>query len=308
MATTKKDSNSPLLSPNTPKVSFAATTTSNTNETKDTKDGTDSTEKKMESTSNTTNAPNTNTTTTDASKPQPTISTVTPTTPIPRKADTNMSWGAPLGLKVRGANDENLIVFRKAVGINWRGKENADAATLEEGRKAASGIYKMVLDSQRKKHLQHDILTMALYGMYFAQVVVGAALTALGPVAADHTVVITLLGAINTVIAGVLALIKGSGQPTRMGKDQVEFRKIQDWIEETEALLAVGVIGRDRREVGLLVEVAFKKYNAAKASEENNRPDMYVAQPLESLGNRHSSDSSSESAMKQVSTTVVAGK
>jgi hypothetical protein len=228
--------------------------------------------------------------TTDAAKPQPTISTTTPVNAIPRKADTNMSWGTPLGLKVRGANDENLIIFRKAVGINWR-KENADAATLEEGRKTATGIYKSIIDMQRKKHLQYDVIAFLQYGLYFAQVVVGAALTALGPSAADHTVLITLLGAINTVIAGVLALIKGSGQPTRLAKDQVGYRRIQDWVEETEALLAVGVIGRDRREVGMLVEVAFKKYNAAKSSEENNRPDMYVSQPLESLGNRASSDS-----------------
>lgn len=39
--------------------------------------------------------------------------------------------------------------------------------------------------------------------------------------------------------------------------------------------MAVGVIGRNRQEVGLLVQVAFKKYNAAKTSEENNVPENY---------------------------------
>ena len=46
-------------------------------------------------------------------------------------------------------------------------------------------------------------------------------------------------------------------------------------------MLAVGVLGRDRMEVGALVEVAFRKYNAAKASEENNKPDNYVRQEAE---------------------------
>jgi hypothetical protein len=126
-------------------------------------------------------------------------------------------------------------------------------------------------------------------------------------------IAITLLGAINTVVAGVLALIKGQGLPDRLYHDQAEYRKLQDWyanpsirsssrgskdksassyllgtdvgfklnrIEQTEALLAVGVIGRNRKEVGLLVQVAFKKYNAAKECEESNTPEnYYVRQP-----------------------------
>ncbi|KAI0126098.1 hypothetical protein BJ170DRAFT_597325 [Xylariales sp. AK1849] len=234
--------------------------------------------------------PQVTSTTTPAPEPTPMPPTATPVDTAPRKADTNISWGTPLGLGVRGPNDENLIIFRKALGINWH-KENVDNATLEEGRRTATGVYKSVISAQTKKNTQHAALTALLYVLYFAQVVIGAALTALGPAAGEHTVAITLLGAVNTVVAGVLALIKGSGQPQRLGKDQVGYRKLQDWIEETEALLAVGVIGKDRKQVGLLVEVAFKKYNAAIASEENNRPDMYVSQPMESLGNRASSDS-----------------
>lgn len=218
---------------------------------------------------------------------------IAPPTPGPTRnirADTDMSWGMPLGLGVRGANDENLIIFRRAVGINCS-KGRMEGATLEEGRRNATGVYKSVIDAQTKKHTQHALMTALLYMLYLAQIIIGAALTGLGPSSAHFSLAITILGATNTIVAGVLALIKGSGQPQRLGKDQVGYRKIQDWIEETEALLAVGVIGRDRKEVGLLVEVAFKKYNAAKASEENNRPDMYVNQPMESLGNRNSSES-----------------
>jgi hypothetical protein len=50
-------------------------------------------------------------------------------------------------------------------------------------------------------------------------------------------------------------------------------------IEQTEALLAVGVIGRDRKEVGVLVQSAFRKYNAAKQCEESNLPENYVRSP-----------------------------
>ncbi|KAK8084491.1 C6 transcription factor [Apiospora hydei] len=205
------------------------------------------------------------------------------------RADTNFTWGSPAGLGIRAANDENLLIFRKAVGINYlppvrgpafdRSATVVSPRTLEEGRRAAIGIYRSVITEASRKHTLYTVMTVLLYLCYFAQVVIGAALTALGSVAARYSTTITVLGALNTALAGVLALIRSSGQPQKLGKDQVGFRKLQDWIEETDALLAVGIIGRNRREVGILVEVAFRKYNAAKESEENNRADMYVQQP-----------------------------
>ncbi|KAI5862543.1 hypothetical protein GGS23DRAFT_570690 [Durotheca rogersii] len=201
----------------------------------------------------------------------------TPIDPMPLKADTNMSWGEPAGLAIRGPNDENLVIFRKALGINYN-RAGADSGTLEEGRKSAVGIYKSVLDSQRKKSLHHALLNVFLFLCYFVQIVIGAALTAMGPTSGRYEIVITVMGALNTVLAGTLALIKGSGQPERLEKDCIGFRRLKDWIEETEALLAVGVIGRNRKEVGLLVESAFKRYNAAMMNVENNSPDYYVNQ------------------------------
>ncbi|KAI2609474.1 uncharacterized protein GGS25DRAFT_484917 [Hypoxylon fragiforme] len=194
------------------------------------------------------------------------------------KPITSLTWGAPAGLSPRGPNDENLVIFRRALGINYH-REATDSGTLEEGRKTAIGIYRSVLRTQTHKTIQLALLTAFLYFCYFAQIVIGAVLTAIGPHSARYETLITVLGALNTVIAGILALLKGSGQPQRVEKDRVGFRRLQDWIEETEALLAVGVIGRNRKEVGLLVESAFKRYNSAKMSVENNSPDYYANQP-----------------------------
>ncbi|RYO85526.1 hypothetical protein DL766_005725 [Monosporascus sp. MC13-8B] len=192
-----------------------------------------------------------------------------------RKADTSMSWGSPAGLKIRDPHDEHLVIFRKALGINFH-RDCADECTLEEGRKSAIGIYRIVIMTHNRKRMQHATLTAFLYTCYFAQIVIASGLTALGAGASTQQGLwfITALGALNTVLAGILALIKGSGQPQKLGRDRVEYRKLQSWIEETEALLAVGVIGRNRAEVGLLVEHAFKRYNAAIASDENNHADV----------------------------------
>ncbi|KAK4125983.1 hypothetical protein N657DRAFT_654459 [Parathielavia appendiculata] len=197
----------------------------------------------------------------------------------PLKSDTDLSWGAPAGLPIRRLNDENLVIFRRAVGINSTLAGSTDPESLEEGRKKAVGIYRSALTEVRRKKVAYRFLSFLINASHFAQIIIGASLTALGPTAGDHVIVITILGAINTVLAGVLALIKGQGLPDRIYHDQSEYRRLQDWIEQTEALLAVGVIGRDRKEVGVLVQMAFKKYNAAKQCEESNLPENYVRLP-----------------------------
>lgn len=179
------------------------------------------------------------------------------------KAATNYSWTTPIGLPVRDADDENLLIFRRAVGINSdRATTFTDSETLEKGRKKAVGVYRSVIQHQRSKRVTHHALGFVLYASHFLQIVLAATLTALGPNAKNYEIEITVLGAVNTVTAGILAVLKGSGMIERLAKDEVEFKKLQDWIEETESLLSVGVIGRNRKEVGVLVEVAFKKYNA----------------------------------------------
>lgn len=192
------------------------------------------------------------------------------------------AWSAPAGLHVPSQNDEQLVIFRKAVGINYRLTRKQDA-TLEEGRKSAVGIYRAVLDEQTSKSRQFWALNILIYICHFTQIIIGASVTALGPGADGHGRSITFLGATNTIIAGVLALLTGQGLPDKLRKDQAEFEKLQHWIEETEALLSAGIIGRDNKEVGALVETAFKKYNAARASVDANRVGSYIQQPEQRL-------------------------
>lgn len=186
------------------------------------------------------------------------------------KIHTNLSWDSPAGLPLRDPSDECLLIFRRAVGINsdlTTSYKNGDS--LESGRKEASGIYGHVQQQRWKKGVAHHFLGIALYICHFLQIIVSATLTALGPNAKRYEITITVLGAVNTIIAGILALLKGSGVLEQLAKDEVEFQKLQDWIEETESLLSVGIIGSrggdetsNRIAAGKYVEVAFRKYNA----------------------------------------------
>jgi hypothetical protein len=79
---------------------------------------------------------------------------------------------------VRGQNDENLVIFRRAVGINTA-LTKEDSRTLEEGRKSATGMYAAALQAQRNKRILHLMINLMVYAAHFGQIVLGASLTAL---------------------------------------------------------------------------------------------------------------------------------
>lgn len=174
-----------------------------------------------------------------------------------------------------GEND-NLRKFRQAVGINVVLKENSD---LESARLGARGLYKEIITNQRRRSRAYYLTDAVMYISLGAQIVIGAALTALGPLAKLHPTAITLLGITNTSIAGVLALLKGQGLPDRLRKDEFEMRKVQDYIEETEARLVLAGDTLTLEEVDDAVQKVFLKFNAARDTAEMNRPDSYGHQP-----------------------------
>lgn len=167
------------------------------------------------------------------------------------------AWSDPLGRPARDGNDECLFMFRRAVGINSHLDPRSDRISPD-----AVGIYRSIIEQERRKSLMHHTLAGMVWGCHGVQIVLGATMTCLGLSTNDYPVTITVLGAINTVTASFLALIKGKGITEKLGKTEADFRQLKLWIEETEALLALGIIGGDRKEVGLLIETSFRRYNA----------------------------------------------
>lgn len=167
------------------------------------------------------------------------------------------AWSDPLGRPARDNNDEHLLMFRRAVGINRDLGHSSDQDT-----QASFGIYRSVIEQERRKRVMHHTLSGMVWGCHGVQIVLGATMTCLGLSTNEYPVTITILGAINTVTASFLALVKGKGITEKLGKTEADFRQLKVWIEETESLLALGVIGGDRKEVGLLIETSFRRYNA----------------------------------------------
>ncbi|KAK1561539.1 uncharacterized protein LY79DRAFT_500940, partial [Colletotrichum navitas] len=90
-----------------------------------------------------------------------------------------------------------------------------------------------------------------------------------------HRVGITALGAVNTVVAGVLTWAKTRGLPDVLRRREAELRGVQDWIEEMEALLALGVVGGTRQEVGALIDEAFGRWRLANERGDDGSPEAY---------------------------------
>ena len=62
------------------------------------------------------------------------------------------------------------------------------------------------------------------------QVMIGAVLTALGSLPQREATLITTLAAVNTVGAGLIALMHNSGLPDRYRMDKAQFVQVEDYI------------------------------------------------------------------------------
>lgn len=95
------------------------------------------------------------------------------------------------------------------------------------------GIYARIIAEEKQARFQFYFAASVINMCYFGQIVVAAALTALGASSASH-IVITVLGALNTVIAGILTYLKGQGLPNRLRQYWNGLRKCREFIEEKE--------------------------------------------------------------------------
>lgn len=132
--------------------------------------------------------------------------------------------------------------------------------------------------------------------MLLSQVILGAALTGLGASESSH-ILITVFGALNTVIAGLIAYLKSRGQPMRAKMYRDDLERVVDEIENSEVMwlgISRHVHGyedidtgdssngkdgeRNSNAVTVRSEVArlTRLYEKAILSHKTNDPDLYM--------------------------------
>ena len=83
------------------------------------------------------------------------------------------------------------------------------------------------------------------------------------------------MAAINTGIAGVLAMLHNSGIPDRFRNDRNEFQRLEEHIR---SIVDTGLIRADE-DVHEALGTCFERFRAARQSVENNVPSLYVPAP-----------------------------
>jgi SMODS and SLOG-associating 2TM effector domain len=180
---------------------------------------------------------------------------------------------------------EKLRTFRLVVGISndpqltpyrrvWSGfsREQRVAPNL--------GIYARVVHNEKVAKDGYKRYSVLINSCLGAQLIVAAALTAMGAANSGHAT-ITAFGAINTVIAGFLTYLKGSGLPARLKYYQNEWKRLREYIEQRERELSRAATGGWRlppgHDLDNIVNTIEHMYNETKSDIEVNTPDGYTS-------------------------------
>ncbi|GLB06596.1 hypothetical protein AtubIFM57258_001906 [Aspergillus tubingensis] len=147
---------------------------------------------------------------------------------------------------------DKLLVFRALTGIDSIPALN----TLHHFSRTAPniGIYTRVVEAEKSAATRYRFFSILINVCLGIQIVVAAALTALGAASGPHSAV-TAFGAINTIMAGVLTYLKGSGLPDRLKHYQNEWRNIREYIEQRERELCLAGCSLDIQD-----EIQFIEY------------------------------------------------
>lgn len=137
-------------------------------------------------------------------------------------------------------------------------------------------LRKRLASQERRQRTEYQLFSIVYNLLSIAQIIIGAAITALGPSGGDHMLAITILGAFNTSIAGLLALLKGRGLPQRLRRNMAELAKVLDHIEEQTILLRYGSNQNSKDGIDSLIEDAVKRYVIAQDIIEKNQTDTYA--------------------------------
>ena len=100
------------------------------------------------------------------------------------------------------------------------------------------GLYDRVLSQDLKNRSMYAIARYIVIFLYLLQIVIAATFTALSAYQKSSVATLTSLGAVNTVIAGVLAWVTGQGMPVRFRRARNQYREVVKAIETTERMFA----------------------------------------------------------------------
>lgn len=153
----------------------------------------------------------------------------------------------------------------------------------EDHRPHPRSLYARAMKRRRAQSCHYVLTTALVNTLLLSQIVIGAALTGLGA-SNSSRVLITVFGALNTIIAGVIAFLKSRGQPMRARMFRDDLSRVVDEIENSAVMwygISASAHGYDAidtdDQVTVRSEVArlTRLYDKAVKMNTMNDPDMY---------------------------------
>jgi hypothetical protein len=142
------------------------------------------------------------------------------------------------------------------------------------------GIYTQTVSNEKQSSFEYHFFRLFINTCLGLQLIVAAALTALGAGDGPRTAV-TVFGALNTVTAGFLTYLKGSGLPNRKRYYMKQWEKVRHYIEQREREFALPECELNVEEEVATVE---RMYEEVKAEVEANIPENYVSKNAHRTG------------------------
>jgi hypothetical protein len=99
------------------------------------------------------------------------------------------------------------------------------------------GIYGRAIDEALVASVWFNFSNCFINALYCLQIFIAATITALASYH-GHEIPLTVLGALNAVLAGLMALLKGQGLPVRMRRSRDQFQNVMKTIENKERMFA----------------------------------------------------------------------
>ncbi|TAQ85733.1 hypothetical protein B7494_g5951 [Chlorociboria aeruginascens] len=138
------------------------------------------------------------------------------------------------------------------------------------------GLYRDVIRARVGKQYSYYAFSIFFNLALVAQIMIGAALTALGATARKENAPLTVLAACNTALGGLLALMHNSGLPHRYQNDWNEFEEVEMYLKE---LMDTGVVKDSKEGVTRAAVIAdcYRRFEHAKKTVKENSGSHYIA-------------------------------
>ncbi|KAM0328127.1 hypothetical protein ACHAQA_005531 [Verticillium albo-atrum] len=175
-------------------------------------------------------------------------------------------------------------IFAQAVGAFKDAEDHTiihpSTSFFGSTRGMAGGLYKDIVVQRRKYFFYFHAVAFLRWTGMMLQLFIGAALTGVGAIAYQNGLPITIMAGVNTVIAGMLAMLHNSGLPDRYRINQAEFEGVEDHLK---AVLNTGIV-EDSQTVDQAVMECFQFYRHTRAVVAANDPSFYTSMAMRRAG------------------------